>query len=505
MGARIISVGEGLDGFANEGLMTVLTLFVVAEGISKTGALDWYMGKLLGRPSTATSAQIRLMLPIAMVSAFINNTPIVVVMIPVVQRWAKNSRIPIQQLLIPLSFATILGGTCTLIGTSTNLVVAQLLLKRYPGDASTKIGLFDLGFYGVPVALGGLCYILVASPYLLPGGSRKNNGESTSPLDNHEDILLGARLTPWSPAAGRSVKRSGLRDTGGIYLVSVHRAATGNVHRAVGQDFVLNVGDILYFTGLVEGFGEFCEEHGMEVLTSDLQQENKDRTISQDKMEQERSNGEKKNEGLSPTLPNQESGVTSNSQLLPVVEGDIESEDIPIEVGVTALSLMQADEAERSRSIARMIGKSAVQSGLLLCMFHDSSSLDLLLLDAIRGVARDEPMGDENLPIMRRNIGANRQSDFAGPHKVVVTTENELVGIGINANDRPGLLLDISKGLLRLNLSFRHTEASVVQQRSISVWRCELIDTEVPDLEEIWSVLNVSSMCSTRITYYERF
>jgi hypothetical protein len=128
-----------------------------------------------------------------------------------------------------------------------------------------------------------------------------------------------------------------------------------------------------------------------------------------------------------------------------------------------------------------------------------------LLLDAIRGVARDEPMGDENLPIMRRNIGANRQSDFAGPHKVVVTTENELVGIGINANDRPGLLLDISKGLLRLNLSFRHTEASVVQQRSISVWRCELIDTEVPDLEEIWSVLNVSSMCSTRITYYERF
>jgi hypothetical protein len=505
MAAKIISVGEGLEGFANQGLMTVLTLFVVAEGISKTGALDWYMGKLLGRPSTAASAQIKLMIPIAVVSAFLNNTPVVAIMIPIVQRWAKNIRIPVQQLLIPLSFASILGGTCTLIGTSTNLVVAELLVKRYPDDPSTNIGLFDLGFYGVPVAMVGICYILVASPCLLPGGSSKKNGESTIPLDNHEDILLGARLTPWSPAAGRSVKRSGLRDTGGIYLVSVHRAATGNVHRAVGQDFVLNVGDILYFTGLVEGFGEFCEEHGMEVLTSDLQQENKDRTISQDKMEQERSNGEKKNEGFSPTIMNQESGVTNNDQLLPVVEGDMESEDIPIEVGVTAQSLMQADEAERSRSIARMIGKSAVQSGLLLCMFHDSSSLDFLLLDTIRGVARDEPMGDENLPIMRRKIGANRQSDLAGPHKVVVTSENELVVIGINANDRPGLLLDISKGLLRLNLSFRHTEASVVQQRSISVWRCELIDTEVPDLEEIWSVLNVSSMCSPRITYYERF
>eukprot|EP00542_Grammatophora_oceanica_P012662 CAMPEP_0194045244 /NCGR_PEP_ID=MMETSP0009_2-20130614/16610_1 /TAXON_ID=210454 /ORGANISM="Grammatophora oceanica, Strain CCMP 410" /LENGTH=97 /DNA_ID=CAMNT_0038690043 /DNA_START=32 /DNA_END=323 /DNA_ORIENTATION=+ len=71
-------------------------------------------------------------------------------------------------------------------------------------------------------------------------------------------------------AAGRSVKRSGLRDTGGIYLVSVHRAATGNVHRAVSQDFVVQVGDVLYFTGLIEGFGDFCDEHGLEVITNEI-------------------------------------------------------------------------------------------------------------------------------------------------------------------------------------------------------------------------------------------
>ena len=111
----------------------------------------------------------------------------------------------------------------------------------------------------------------------------------------------------------------------------------------------------------------------------------------------------------------------------------------------------------------------------------------------IRGVARDEPTGDENLPFLRKKGGTTIQSNLTGPHQVVVTSENELVVVGVNANDRPGLLLDISRGLLRLNLSLRNTEASVVQQRSISIWRCEIINSELPDLEEIWSVLNVSS------------
>ena len=109
MASKIISIQEGLAGFANEGLLTVLVLFVVAAGISHTGALDWYMGKLLGRPNNTASEQLRLMLPIAVISAFLNNTPVVAVMIPIVQRWGKNVGVSPQQLLIPLSFASILG------------------------------------------------------------------------------------------------------------------------------------------------------------------------------------------------------------------------------------------------------------------------------------------------------------------------------------------------------------------------------------------------------------
>ena len=245
-----------------------------------------------------------------------------------------------------------------MIGTSTNLVVVGLLNERYPNDESINIGLFDLGQYGVPIALAGMCYILLASPVLLPGGdSRKGGG--TLPLDNKVDVLLGARLAPWSPAVGRSVKRSGLRDTGGIYLVSVHRAATGNVHRAVGQEFVLNVGDILYFTGLIESFGEFCEEHGLEVLTNELELEQR---ASRTKPEMEAKSGpsqevsgveEAKANSISEGLPN----PWTNQALATVMEdkGEIDG-SIPCEVGVTKESLLRADDAERSRSITRLAG-----------------------------------------------------------------------------------------------------------------------------------------------------
>jgi hypothetical protein len=226
-----------------------------------TGAVDWYIGKLLGVPKTSASAQLRLVLSVCVASAFLNNTPIVALMIPIVLRWSKTIRVSAQQLLIPLSYGTILGGTCTLIGTSTNLVLSGMLEDDY----NIPVSIFDVTPYGVPVAIMGIAYILIFGPILLPGG---RGGSGESPFDGDE-ILLGARITTWSPAAGRSVKRSGLRDTGGLYLVSVRRAATGNIHRAVGQEFVLNVNDIVYFSGLIEGFGEFCHEHGLELVTNE--------------------------------------------------------------------------------------------------------------------------------------------------------------------------------------------------------------------------------------------
>lgn len=104
----------------------------------------------------------------------------------------------------------------------------------------------------------------------------------------------------------------------------------------------------------------------------------------------------------------------------------------------------------------------------------------------IRGFERDEPVGDERLVASQKDISPT------AAHKVVAVQENDLVVIGVDVRDRPGLLLDISKALVGLRLNIRHTEASVVGQRSISVWRCELVDSDILDLDAIWSVLNVS-------------
>ncbi|GAX22224.1 hypothetical protein FisN_19Lh292 [Fistulifera solaris] len=407
MVAGIITVKEGLAGFANTGLITVMVLFVVAEGISKTGALDWYMAKLLGTPKSIASAQLRILIPITIVSAFLNNTPIVVVMLPIIQRWAKNIGLPKQQLLIPLSWGSIFGGTCTLIGTSTNLVVTGLLEDRY-GD-EVPISLFDLGVYGVPVAMVGIAYVILFSPYLLPGKIEQ---------DDQDAILLGARVTAWSPAAGRTVQRSGLRDTGGIYLVSVLRATTGNVHRAVSRDFVLNAGDTLYFTGLVESFGEFCEEHGLEMVTNETE------------------------------IKDAPGGIENTTAVTEQDDVNPDKNLIGLQVGTTKESLLDADDEERLRSIHRMT-------------------------DVIRG-------DEEGDPGMQ-----------GAPASIVVSMDGDIVVVGVDAPDRPGLLLDISKGLLKLGLELRHTEAAVRGSRSLSIWRTEAIQVEdLPDLDQIWSVLN---------------
>lgn len=483
MAANIISIEEGLAGFANEGLLTVIALFVVAAGINHTGALDWYMGRLLGRPKSIATAQIRLMIPIAIVSAFLNNTPVVVVMIPIVQRWGENIGVNPKQLLIPLSFASILGGTCTLIGTSTNLVVFGLLEERYPD--SEPMGLFDIGLYGIPIALAGTAYILLMSPILLPGAS--TNSDEVQ-IGGSANVLLGARLTPWSPACGRTVKRSGLRDTGGIYLVSVYRSETGRVHRAVGQDFGLNVGDILYFaSGFPETFAEFCNEQGLEVVTNEIEDNIKDALYPSEHDEKKIEDIDRDLEkGPMTSAENHESAipfsvsfsVTDNS-LEPIAENDEAVLKVDFEsIGTTKESLALSDYSMKMRSVNKLTD--------MIRGNHDEKKLNMIRPKRSRQASILDNFGDTD------------------PSKIIVVNDKQqngkpLIIIGVNTRDRPGLLHDISKGVIRLNLQCRSTEAAVVDSRSISIWRCEFIGDGKLDIDEVWSILNALLESTTGI------
>lgn len=285
MAGQVITTSEGLEGFSSSAVLSVAVLYVVAAGINSTGALDHIFGKVLGNPKSLALAQIRLMIPIAIASAFLNNTPLCAIMIPLIQRWARKIRQPVSQLMIPLSFASILGGTITLIGTSTNLVISGKFETQFP---DSSIGLFDVGIVGVPAAMTGIIYIIMFAPMLLPGfeelerrsrralglddsagkndnGDGEDGGTPSVPAGIGRDFTVACIVTQYSPVIGKAVDEAGLRGLNGLYLTSVQRGQ--RMHNAVGPEFVINENDVLFFTGLVDQFGEFCFTNGFELLT----------------------------------------------------------------------------------------------------------------------------------------------------------------------------------------------------------------------------------------------
>ena len=128
--AGILTPKEMLEGFSNKGMITVALLFLVSEGIRQSGTLGQVIKKLLPQGKTTVfKAQLRILPSVAFISAFLNNTPVVVIFAPIIKHWANSVNLPATKFLIPLSYVTILGGICTLIGTSTNLVVHGMILE----------------------------------------------------------------------------------------------------------------------------------------------------------------------------------------------------------------------------------------------------------------------------------------------------------------------------------------------------------------------------------------
>ena len=182
---------------------------------------------VLRSPKRLLWAQLRLLIPVAFLSAFINNTPIVAMMIPVVQSWSRQCGLKVTKLLMPMSFAAILGGTCTIIGTSTNLIVQGLALEQ---DPTIQIGFFEIGWVGIPVAVVSMFYMLVTSPFLLPNsdpddieaGPTLVEGNKGSP-NQRRMYTCTLTLTKGSAMVGKSVEEAGLIKLPGLTLFRVKR------------------------------------------------------------------------------------------------------------------------------------------------------------------------------------------------------------------------------------------------------------------------------------------
>jgi di/tricarboxylate transporter len=163
--SRVLSPLEAVAGFAHPAVITVGSMFLISRGMLRTGAVGYIGQKILTLArGNATLAMLVILLSVAIASAFINNTPVVVLFIPVVMSMCCEFNLSPSKFLIPLSYASILGGTCTLIGTSTNIIVSDLSANSGYG----AIGMFELSIVGVPIAIIGIAFLMVTAHRIMP-------------------------------------------------------------------------------------------------------------------------------------------------------------------------------------------------------------------------------------------------------------------------------------------------------------------------------------------------
>ncbi|MEZ4281458.1 MAG: SLC13 family permease [Myxococcota bacterium] len=239
LAAGVIEPGQAFSGFSNSAPITVAALYVVARAVEDTGALRPLVRGALGGGSNDPVRILRLCIPSAAASAFLNNTPIVAMLIRPVSEWAARNDLPASRYLMPLSFAVILGGVVTTIGTSTNLVVSGLL----EASGQPPLGLFEMSHVGLPVAVVGLFVIAFSASRVLPDRQPPRGGLD----DPGRDFVVRMVVETDGPLDGKTVEEAGLRHLEGVFLVEIER--DGDPIAPVAPTTTLRDGDHLLFVG----------------------------------------------------------------------------------------------------------------------------------------------------------------------------------------------------------------------------------------------------------------
>lgn len=233
----IVPVEKALVGFSNPGLVAIGALFVVARGLVQTKVAAWMGQKLLGEGSGTRTALWRMLPGVTLASALMNNTPLVAMLVPGIQRWSERHQISSSKLLMPLSFAAILGGTCSLMGTSTNLLLDGMMRTH---GALEPMGLFEIAWVGLPVAVIGVFYLVLIAPSRL-------EDRSTPFSASTREYILELLITETSPVVGKSIEEAGLRNLQGGFVAEIQRGES--LMPAVSPREVLAAGDRLIFVG----------------------------------------------------------------------------------------------------------------------------------------------------------------------------------------------------------------------------------------------------------------
>jgi len=251
----VVTMNEAFAGFSNQGMLAVGVLFIVAYALQSATAFEATVERMLGR-KPGRGVYFRLMVPVAAASGFLNNTPLVASLLPVIKRWCKKNDQPPSRFLIPLSYATIIGGTCTLIGTSTNLVVHGLMLDH----GMQGFSFFELAKVGLPLAVVTISYFALLGYKLLP--DRKDS--LTTFADSMREFVIELKVQAGYPNLGKSVEEANLRNLKGLFLFEIIR--NGEEIAPVAPDDQIQLDDRLLFTGLPETIYDLLQTPGLELI-----------------------------------------------------------------------------------------------------------------------------------------------------------------------------------------------------------------------------------------------
>tara|TARA_B110000908_G_scaffold169647_1_gene227244 strand:- start:230 stop:2002 length:1773 start_codon:yes stop_codon:yes gene_type:complete len=261
----VLTPNEAFSGFSNPALFIIACFYVVASALKESGALHWWVMRLLGNSGSIKGAIPRIMGPVALSSSMISNTPVVAIFIPLIQDWARRHQLSVSKLLIPLSYASILGGTCTLIGTSTNILVVGMLQST---PEANSLSLFSPALIGIPLVILGIVYFVVIGHRLLP-----DRGGVVESMPDTREYAVSMRVEEGGPLAGMSIAEAGLRHLQFSFLSEIQ--SKGHIIPAVGPEEILSGNDILIFVGQPEGVSELRQFRGLvpaegEVLKLDV-------------------------------------------------------------------------------------------------------------------------------------------------------------------------------------------------------------------------------------------
>ncbi len=248
----VLDAKEAFSGFSSTSVVIIGVLFVVVAGLTHTGVLQWIVKHLLGQPKSYSKTVIRLMLPVAALSSFLSNTTVVALFVGIVKMWSKKLNISPSKLLIPLSYASGMGGVCTLIGTPPNLIISGL----YEDSTGTAMNVLATTIPGLFCLFIGVLSIIALRKLLPDRKAPEAAFESTS------DYTVELLVPSDNKHVGETIEEAGLMDVHGGTLIEIKHYDNREIVSPVPADEFLMGGDCLVFAGQIDEILDLKKSHG---------------------------------------------------------------------------------------------------------------------------------------------------------------------------------------------------------------------------------------------------